>query len=61
MVEETHKQISVVTGAASGIGEATVMRFLREGYHVAALVCSESGVSELLTTARLISHRRMLL
>ncbi|HSE42083.1 MAG TPA: SDR family oxidoreductase [Acidobacteriota bacterium] len=33
----------VITGGASGIGAATVERFLEEGAHVAVIDCDESG------------------
>jgi NAD(P)-dependent dehydrogenase (short-subunit alcohol dehydrogenase family) len=39
--------IVVVTGAASGIGKATALRFAREGYRVAALDRDESGLRRL--------------
>lgn len=39
--------LAVVTGAASGIGRATALRFLSEGFRVAALDRSASGLGKL--------------
>jgi len=47
MAKSARQPIVVITGAASGIGRAAVVRFVREGYRAAALDCSESGLAEL--------------
>ena len=39
--------LAVVTGAASGIGRATALRFLSEGFRIAALDRSASGLGKL--------------
>ena len=39
--------LAVITGAASGIGRATVLRFLSEGFRIAALDQDRSGLSRL--------------
>lgn len=40
--------LAVVTGAASGIGKATTLRFIDDGYHVAALDRSRPGLKRLM-------------
>ena len=50
MVDKPRQPIAVVTGAASGIGKAAVLRFVREGYRVAGLDCSQSGLGRLKRT-----------
>ena len=47
MSKKTKPPIAVITGAASGIGKATAVRFLREGYRVAALDRSKAGLAGL--------------
>jgi NAD(P)-dependent dehydrogenase (short-subunit alcohol dehydrogenase family) len=42
-----NKPVAVITGAASGIGLATALRFLKEGFCVAALDRSASGLAQL--------------
>jgi len=41
------KKVVIVTGASSGIGKQTVLRFLREGYevHAGALVLMRCVIS----------------
>ena len=47
MPNPASQPIAVITGAASGIGKATTLRFVREGYRVAALDYSKSGLARL--------------
>ena len=42
-----NKPLAIITGAASGIGRATALRFLDEGYRVAALDRSQAGLEDL--------------
>lgn len=42
-----NKPVAVITGAASGIGRATALRFLDEGHRVAALDRSQAGLANL--------------
>ena len=42
------KKVAIVTGAASGIGEATVGKFLDEGAKVLATDLNEDGLTRLL-------------
>ena len=50
MAKKPRQPIAVVTGAASGIGKATLLRFVREGYRVAGLDRSKSGLARLKRT-----------
>lgn len=43
----SRKPLAVITGAASGIGLATVQKFIREGYRVAALDRAAEGLERL--------------
>jgi len=43
----TGKRVAIVTGAAGGIGKATVERLLRRDIHVAAVDLDEAGVQAL--------------
>lgn len=40
------KRICLITGAASGIGRATAVRFAAEGYHLALIDQSKNGIAE---------------
>ena len=42
---ETEKKTAVVTGAASGIGKATVITLLKRGFNVSALDIDSKAVS----------------
>ena len=42
-----NKPLAIITGAASGIGRATALRFLDEGHRVAALDRSQAGLEDL--------------
>lgn len=48
-----HGRIAIVTGAASGIGRATVLRMAREGAAVTGCDINETGLQE---TARLVAE-----
>ena len=50
MAKKPRQPVAVVTGAASGIGKAALLRFVREGYRVAALDCSKAGLARLKRT-----------
>jgi NAD(P)-dependent dehydrogenase (short-subunit alcohol dehydrogenase family) len=50
MAKNIRQPIAVITGAAGGIGKATVLRFVREGYRVAALDYSKSSLARLKRT-----------
>lgn len=45
--QKIRRPIAIVTGAASGIGKMTAMRFVTEGYQVAALDRSKPGLARL--------------
>jgi NAD(P)-dependent dehydrogenase (short-subunit alcohol dehydrogenase family) len=45
-----HDKVVLVTGAASGIGRATALRFAAEGAHIAALDQHQDGVAETAAT-----------
>ena len=44
---ETEKKTAVVTGAASGIGKATVITLLKRGFNVSALDIDSKGLEDL--------------
>jgi cyclopentanol dehydrogenase len=52
MTGRLDKKVAVVTGAASGIGKATVEKFLAEGAQVLATDVNEEGLSNLLESAK---------
>ncbi len=43
-------KVALVTGAASGIGQATAMRFAAEGAHIAAVDLNEAALTEAVET-----------
>ena len=45
--QKIRRPIAIVTGAASGIGKMTALRFVTEGYQVAALDRSKPGLARL--------------
>src|ERR1700756_4415512 len=51
-------KVALVTGAAGGIGQAVVLRLLKDGFTVAAMDINEKGLSEV--TQRGQSHRSAL-
>ncbi|MCH2117995.1 MAG: SDR family oxidoreductase [Pirellulales bacterium] len=50
MAKKPRHPIAVVTGAASGIGKAAALRFVSEGYRVAAVDRSKPGLARLKRT-----------
>lgn len=46
-----HDKVAIITGAASGIGRACVVRFLQEGAHVVATDIHAEGLAALATQA----------
>ena len=51
------RPVSFVTGAAQGIGRATVLEFARRGYDVALLDCQQMEVAgDLPRCIRLLAH-----
>lgn len=55
MDKSNSKKIAWVTGASSGIGEATVKRLTQDGWHVAITARSEDKLKKLSETSKLIS------
>lgn len=53
MASQSLPQIVVVTGASSGLGKATALRFAADGWHVALLARGEAGLQA--TRAEIIS------
>lgn len=56
MVERFGGKAAVITGGASGIGRATVLRFLREGARVTFADLNDATAEETLTLAREEGH-----
>jgi len=55
MNKSSSKKIAWVTGASSGIGEATVKRLTQEGWHVAVTARSEDKLKKLSEISKFIS------
>jgi NAD(P)-dependent dehydrogenase (short-subunit alcohol dehydrogenase family) len=57
MENEFSRKVVIVTGATSGIGRATALRFAAAGAHVAAVGRKESALGELSTTISQLGGR----
>jgi NAD(P)-dependent dehydrogenase (short-subunit alcohol dehydrogenase family) len=51
MTGRLENKVAIVTGAASGIGAATVKKFLTEGARVMAADVNEKGLADLIEKA----------
>ncbi|MBX3010380.1 MAG: SDR family oxidoreductase [Caldilineaceae bacterium] len=57
MTDRLQNKIALITGAASGIGRATVVRFLAEGAQVVATDTNTNALAELAATVAATGHR----
>lgn len=57
MSESPQTKVIAITGGATGIGQATVLKFLAAGYGVSFCDCNEGAVQKLLATPELVAAK----
>src|SRR5687767_7617730 len=59
MALKTSSPVAVVTGAGSGVGRATALKFASEGWHVALLGRRTESLAETITLAAAPARKRL--